>query len=196
MGLGVKQIQRGSEIALEWAKSIKRNPLKKDVLRTVTIAKDGATKSIGRDSEKAFIEVIKPGDYRKVIVRALDGNSAIKSVQYSDGSWLETTYIRNTKPRTNGEFVMFKKGGATAKIGYSTRGEFNPQKMKEHFMANLKRLGEPKFEVNIRELFGKTTSKIKRAVNRFIDTVSPFISRYNKTNRTMRRLASEFEKFN
>ena len=196
MGIGVKQIQRGSEIALEWAKSIKRNPLKKGVLRTVTIARDGVTKSIGRDSEKAFIEVIKPGDYRKVIVKALDGNSAVKSIRYSDGSWFETIYSKGTAPRTNGEFVMLRKGGATAKIGYSTRGEFNPQKIKEHFMANLKRLGEPKFEVNLRRFVQETPSKIKRVINGFIDTVSPFISRFNKTNRIMRKLAQEFEKYN
>ena len=195
MGLGVKQVQYGSEICREWAACIMKNPLKRGVTRVVTVAKDDMTKTIGRDSEVAFVEVKKPDGFHKIIIRDLKDNYTVKSIQYPDGSWSETTYNRSVYPhRTNGEFVMLKKDGSSVKIGYGADGYVKPEEMKEHFKGTLKSLGNPNAEVDLRDAFeSRVKSKAVKFFNGISFKIGRFFERFNKTNRTLRKLAREFE---
>ena len=195
MGLGVKQVQYGSEICREWAASVMRNPLKRGVTRVVTVAKDGMTKSIGKNSEVAFVEVKKTDGFHKIVVRNLRENYTVKSIQYPDGSWSETTYNRSVHPhRTNGEFVMPKKDGTSVKIGYGADGEVKPEEMKEHFKGTLKSLGDPKAEADLRDAFeSRVESKAVKFFSDISFKIGRFFERFNKTNRTLRKIAREFE---
>ena len=91
---------------------------------------------------------------------------------------------------------MKKKNGLSVKIGYGLNGEYPPDRVKGFFASSLKRLGEPKYDVNLREIFSdieKTPSRVKKAITHVMDKVTTFLARYNKTNRTLRKLARSFD---
>ena len=194
MSLGVKTLNYGSEICREWAASIKRNPLKKNILRCVTIAKDDATRTIGKNADFSFIEIQKPNGFKKVIVKDLSGNNAISEIRYPDGSWSTTCYS-GTKPiRTNGEFVITKKNGEIQKLGYSQDGYLAPEYHKELFIKNLYRLGNPKYEVDLREVFGeRPKSKILRFLGDIKYKAGKFFERFNKQNTELRKYAKSID---
>ena len=197
MGLGIKQIQQGSEICREFAASIRRNPLKEGVTRIVTVARDGVTKSMGKSSELSFVEVKKPDGFHKLLLKNYDEGYTVKSVQYPDGSWAETTYSGVIPYRTNGEFVLLKDGGETVRIGYGAKGDFKPSKMKEKFLASLKKLGNPNAEVDLKDAFENASkSKVKKFFDGISYKIGKFVERFNKTNRALRKAATEFEKNN
>lgn len=190
MSLGVKAVSYGSEICREWAASVRRNPLRKGVLRCVTIAKDDAITTMGKLDEMSFLEVIRPKGVSKLIIKHSDNGKMFKCCNYPDGSYYNTDFLNGKPVRTNGEFVVKKKDGSVLNVGYGVSGEYKPDEMKKVHLANLHTLGNPKYEVNLREVFSdKPVSKLQK----FIDKVGRFFKKFNKLNRELREYAKSID---
>ena len=85
MSAGIKALNYGSEICREWAASVKRTPLKKDVLRCVTVVKDGTVRTMGKINEFSFVEKTTPDGVKKIVTSTEGGKGRIKFVQYPNG---------------------------------------------------------------------------------------------------------------
>ena len=194
MGLGIKQIQRGSEICLKWAASIKRSPATKGILKAVTIDNDNARKTIGKLDDVRFVILKKPNGYTKAIIKSSFDNSSLKIIKYPDGSLSKTTYMNGVKPRTNGQFIVKKKDGSTDKIGYGVDGEFGPTIIKKLFISNLEKFSDPKYEVDIRGIFEEAPkSKVVKFFGDIKYKVGKYFKRFNKQYTEMRKFTNSID---
>ena len=193
--MNVKPIQSGISIYKEWAESINRRPLQKGVERVVTVVKDGVKKTIGKNSEFSYIETKTPDGVEKAFLKSLTDNTTVKGVKYPDGSYT-TTIFQNGRPyRTNGAFSVKKKDGTTQLVQYGVNGKIKPSTMKEIFMTNLDRMGNPKYDVDIREVFGeRPKSKVARFFGNIRYKVGKFFERFNNQNKELRTYAKSIDR--
>ena len=191
----IKNIQNGISIYKEWAESIKRRPLQNGVERVVTVVKDGVRKTMGKNSEYSYIETKTADGFEKTFIKSLTDNTSIKRIKYPDGAHTTTLY-RNNKPyRTDGAFVVKKKDGTSQLIGYGTDGKINPDAMKKVFMTNLDRMGDPKYDVDLRGIFEEEPkSKLGKFLGDIKYKIGKYFERFSKQNRGLRDFAQSIDK--
>ena len=193
--MSIKGIQGGISIYKEWAESIRRRPLQEGVERVVTVVKDGVRKTIGKNSEFSYIETRTPDGVEKAFLKSLTDNSTVKGVKYPDGSYTTTIFINGKAYRTNGAFAVKKKDGTRQLVEYGVDGEQKPSAMKEVYMANLDRLGDPKYDVDLREVFGdRPKSKVAKFFGNVKYRVGKFFERFSKQNRELRAYAKSIDR--
>ena len=184
MKISISKISKGSEILGEWIASIRKNPLREGVTRMVTVAKDDATRIIGKDCGFVFLETRKPDGFQKVISKATNTPTSFRFFKYPDGSWSITHYEGVTPIRTDGEFVMKRKSGIIQKFRYGQDGYAAPQSPKEAFMRVLDSLGKPDKEVDLRFVFDTApASKIVKFLGDVKYKARKFLERFNTKNR-------------
>ena len=191
----IKNIQNGFSIYREWAESIKRRPLQNGVERVVTVVKDGVRKTMGKNSEYSYVETKTAEGIEKTFLKSLTDNTTVRGVKYPDGSYANTVY-RSGKPyRTDGAFVVKKKDGTSQLVGYGIDGNIKPDSIKKVFMTNLDRMGDPKYDVDLRGIFEEEPkSKLDKFLGDIKYKTGKFFERFSKQNRELRDFAQSIDK--
>ena len=191
----ISKISKGSEILGEWIASIRKNPLRDGVTRMVTVAKDDATRIIGRDNGFVFLETIKPDGFQKVVSKVTNTNTSLRFFKYPDGSWSLTHYTGAKPIRTEGEFVITHKTGIIQKLGYSQDGYSAPKTRKETVLRILDALGKPDKEVDLRLMFETApNSKLVKLLGDVKYKVGKFCERLKSGNRQLRKWANNINR--
>jgi len=191
----ITSINQTSRIGKEWIESIRNNHLKKGVSRFVTISTDNLTETLGKTSEGvvSLKRKAKNGASELTITHP-EVKGMFKRLIFPDGSGCEVRLIDGIPKRTNGYFFLKTKDGEKVAIQYATDGYSEPTVHKNIFMANIDRLGNPKYDVDLESIFSNEKTSLLQKIKKLFKPLSDFAEKNSAKNKALREFANSIDR--